>query len=113
MPEAIHWEAFERAALYRTTVLGFETIRQEHYAICRGDPDLVTVTLGNVHNQLEYSWFLTCHSLPLALSTFVGWMRFELWDVMGIELEVTAALTWPAVTPRESDQIDTIYLVGI
>ena len=112
-PEELHRDAFERVALQRTTILDFETIRQEYNAICRGDPDLVTIPLGNVHDRLEYSWFLTCQLLPLTLGSFVWWMRFELRDVLGIELEITAALTWPAVTLRESDQMGTLYLVGI
>ena len=88
-------------------------MRNEFTAVCRKGADYVVFTLGHVSTGLEHSWSLMCSWGLYDIQNFVGHLRFELWEAVDVEQEFTAARVFPQVTPREADNLDTIYMVGI
>ena len=111
--EEVHWAAFQEFVSRNTNVLGFDEMRREFNAMCRKGADYVIFTLGHVSTGLEQSWSLMCSWGAYDFPTFVSHMRFQLWDAVDVEQEFTAARVFPQVTPREADNLDTLYMVGI
>lgn len=110
-PEA-HWAEFQAYTSRNTNIVDFAGLQQEFVAICRTRAEYVAFTLGHSTTGLEHSWTLPCSLRGLDFAWFTSYLRFEMWDDADLETEFTAAHVFPQVTPRESDSIDTLYMVG-